>query len=64
MQNCILSIFFLLYLSSFGLFAITDFALPFKVGEKLDYDLSWGFLPVGEATMEVHSLEEVKGALC
>ena len=64
MQNCILSIFFLLYLSSFGLFAKTDFALPFKVGEILDYDLSWGFLPVGEATMEVHSLEEVKGELC
>ena len=64
MQNCILSILFLLYLSSFGLFAKTDFALPFKVGEKLDYDLSWGFLPVGEATMEVHSLEEVKGELC
>jgi hypothetical protein len=64
MQNCILPILFFLSLSSFGLFAKADFTLPFKVGEKLDYDLSWGFLPVGQATMEVHSLEEVNGELC
>lgn len=30
-------------------------SLPFKVGEKLEYDLSWGFIPVGKATMEIHS---------
>lgn len=64
MQKVILPILCILYLSSLGLFAEAVSALPFKVGEKLDYDLSWGFLPVGEATMEVHSLQEVKGELC
>ena len=64
MQKVILPILCILHLSSLGLFAEAVSALPFKVGEKLDYDLSWGFLPVGEATMEVHSLQEVKGELC
>ena len=31
-------------------------SLPFIIGEKLEYDLSWGFIPVGLATMEVHSI--------
>ena len=31
-------------------------SLPFNIGEKLEYDLSWGFIPVGSATMEVHSI--------
>lgn len=30
-------------------------ALPFQVGEKLEYNLSWGFIPVGTASLEVHS---------
>lgn len=64
MQKVILPILCILHLSSLGLFSEAVSALPFKVGEKLDYDLSWGFLPVGEATMEVHSLQEVKGELC
>lgn len=28
-------------------------APPFAVGERLEYDLSWGFFPVGSAVMEV-----------
>jgi hypothetical protein len=28
-------------------------ALPFSSGEKLEYDLNWGFIPVGEATLEI-----------
>ncbi|MDG1132646.1 MAG: DUF3108 domain-containing protein [Opitutales bacterium] len=28
-------------------------SLPFKVGERLEYDLKWGFFPVGSAVMEV-----------
>lgn len=27
--------------------------LPFNVGERLEYDLKWGFFPVGSAKMEV-----------
>jgi len=27
--------------------------LPFKIGERLEYDLKWGFFPVGSAVMEV-----------
>ena len=38
--------------------------LPFQVGEKLYYDLSWGIIPVGHATMEVKSLEKIKEELC
>ena len=64
MQNCILSFFLILYLSIAGLFADAELNLPFKVGERLDYDLSWGFLPVGSAIMEVHSLKKVKDELC
>jgi len=30
----------------------SDF-LPFKVGERLEYDLTWGFFPVGKAVMEI-----------
>ena len=28
-------------------------SLPFKVGERLEYNLKWGFFPVGSAVMEV-----------
>lgn len=31
----------------------TAVALPFIVGEKLEYDMKWGFFPVGSASMEV-----------
>ena len=64
MQYCILSFFLILYLSIAGLSADTKLALPFQVGERLDYDLSWGFLPVGSAIIEVYSLEKVKEELC
>lgn len=40
---------------SFGEQSLNHIAvpLPFILGEKLEYDLKWGFLPVGSATMEV-----------
>lgn len=28
-------------------------ALPFVLGERLEYDMKWGYFPVGSATMEV-----------
>ena len=38
--------------------------LPFKVGERLEYDLAWGFLPVGKATLHLHSLTEINDISC
>ena len=37
--------------------------LPFILGERLEYDLKWGFFPVGSAVMEVsaHNPEDKKG---
>lgn len=58
---------FLLLTSNFlaqSFFAETNTTLPFKVGERLEYDLSWGFLPVGSAIMEVKSLTKFKGEMC
>ena len=26
---------------------------PFQVGERLEYDMKWGFFPVGSASMEL-----------
>jgi len=31
---------------------------PFKAGEKLEYDISWGFIPVGRATLEINLIKE------
>ena len=45
-------------------FAATNPTLPFQVGERLEYDLSWGFVPVGSAVMEVNSLTKFKGEMC
>ena len=39
-------------------------SLPFKVGERLEYDLAWGFLPVGRATLHLHSLTEINDVSC
>ena len=64
MRNCPLLFLLIFSCSYFGLFADSKIVLPFKIGEKLEYDLSWGFFPVGEATMEVHSLEKIDGELC
>ncbi len=64
MRNCSLLFLLIFSCSYFGLFADSKIVLPFKIGEKLEYDLSWGFFPVGEATMEVHSLEKIDGELC
>ncbi|MDA8823228.1 DUF3108 domain-containing protein [Opitutales bacterium] len=38
--------------------------LPFKVGERLEYDLAWGFLPVGKATLHLHSVTEINDITC
>jgi hypothetical protein len=36
-------------------FASSTNPLPFQIGEKLEYNLSWGFIPVGTAVLEVQS---------
>ena len=40
-----------LYFSPYSLLGKADF--PFLPGEKLEYNLSWGFIPVGSAVMEI-----------
>jgi hypothetical protein len=57
-------LFLTLNIFSQSFFAETNSTLPFKVGERLEYDLSWGFISVGSALMEVHSLTEIKGEMC
>lgn len=34
---------------------------PFKSGEMMHYTLSWGVIPAGEATLEVHDIKEIQG---
>jgi len=36
-------------------------AVPFMVGERLDYDVRFGALKVGNGSMEVREIEEVRG---
>ena len=38
--------------------------LPFAPGEKLSFQLKWGFIPVGSAVLETHEPEEVNGTRC
>ncbi|MDG0964191.1 MAG: DUF3108 domain-containing protein [Opitutales bacterium] len=59
-------LFLLFPFISFVQFAVADVnsTFPFKVGERLEYDLSWGFFPVGSAIMQVESLTEMEGELC
>jgi hypothetical protein len=38
--------------------------LPFFVGEKLTYQVSWGPFPVGRASLEVRNIELVDGHRC
>ncbi len=35
--------------------------LPFKVGEKLHFELKWSFIPIGEAVLEVMSPKIING---
>lgn len=36
-------------------------AVPFQVGERLEYDVKFGSLKVGNGSMEVRELTEVRG---
>jgi hypothetical protein len=36
-------------------------ALPFLPGEKLTYNLNWGFIPAGEAALEILPVTEIDG---
>ena len=38
--------------------------LPFAPGEKLTFQLKWGFFSVGSAVLETHEPEEVNGTRC
>lgn len=37
---------------------------PFDIGERLEYDLKWGFFPVGSAVLEVHPKAKINGNSC
>ena len=39
-------------------------SLPFAPGEKLIFQLKWGFFSVGSAVLETHEPEEVNGTKC
>lgn len=41
---------------------VADF--PFQPGERLEYDLKWGVLSVGQAVLEVHPMTEFEGEPC
>ena len=47
----------LIYLISYLLvgyaFSSENKKFPFHIGEKLEYDLSWGIIPVGNATLQI-----------
>jgi len=43
------------------LVANAETSLPFVSGERLEYEMKWGFFPVGYATMEVSQNESVEG---
>ena len=40
----------------------SDNRLPFHPGEKMIFQLRWGFIPAGEAVLEVLPLETLDGA--
>jgi hypothetical protein len=58
-----ISIYFLLLITLFGLpgAKAEQRALPFQEGERLSFDIYWGFLKVGETVMEVLPNTIVKG---
>lgn len=41
--------------------AAESLQLPFSPGEKLTFQLRWGIIPAGEATLEVHPPERIDG---
>ena len=45
----------------FSSVAATEIHLPFQPGEKMHFVLKYGAIPAGEATLEVHDMEEVQG---
>ena len=48
----------------FGIFSSVNAAemnFPFQPGEKMHFVLKYGVIPAGEATLEVHDMDEVQG---
>ena len=55
---CRIHLLIFLHCGIFGLLSgevgnTDSIALPFELGERLEYDMKWGYFPVGSATMEV-----------
>ncbi len=64
MRKVFLFLFSTFYIFEFSFAVEPKISLPFTVGERLEYDLSWGFFSVGSAVMEVDSLAEIEGETC
>ena len=64
MRRIFLFLFFTFHFLNQSLADQSPNAFPFQVGERLEYDLKWGFFSVGSAVMEVNSLTEVAGQTC
>lgn len=64
MRRIFLFLFFTFHFLNPSLADQSPNAFPFQVGERLEYDLKWGFFSVGSAVMEVNSLTEVAGQTC
>jgi len=45
----------------FSSIAVAEVRHPFQPGEKMQYVLKYGAIPAGEATLEVHDLDEING---
>ena len=51
-----ISLFFVCFALSLSSEDLPNF--PFTTGEKLEYDISWGFIPVGTATLAINLITE------
>ncbi|MFC1844499.1 DUF3108 domain-containing protein [Thermodesulfobacteriota bacterium] len=58
-----INLFFCFFIVSgiFSSVAAAETAHPFQPGEKMHYVLKYGAIPAGEATLEVHDLDEING---
>lgn len=58
-----INLFFCFFIVSgiFSSVAAAETGHPFQPGEKMHYVLKYGAIPAGEATLEVHDLDEING---
>ncbi|TFG95619.1 MAG: DUF3108 domain-containing protein, partial [Calditrichales bacterium] len=57
----ILSVAFILIFCCQNKIMASSYGIPFASGEKLTFQLSWGFIPAGEAVLEVMPIKTIDG---